>query len=115
MGLDQTWLVADKDADVADELHYHRKVPALEAFMSTKWRAIKGNEDGQFNCEYLEIDHQILDELEEAVVQGNLDSEASGFFWGSHRPEDISDILAAVEKARRELGLGREVVYTSWW
>ena len=115
MGLDQTWLVKDKRADEADELHYHRKVPALEAFMAAKWHAIKGNEDKTFNCQILEIDHQILDELREAVATSNLDTEATGFFWGDYRPEDNSDILAAVEKARRELEQGREVAYTSWW
>lgn len=113
MGLDQTWLVRDNADSAAEELHYHRKVPALEAFMAKKW-ADQGNDD-VFNCETLEVTEELLDELSEAVDNEILDKDASGFFWGSYRPEDDDDIRTAIRKAREALAEDKEVAYISSW
>lgn len=112
MGLDQNWVIK-KDGEHEEMFFYHRKVPALEKYMATVWHS-QGN-DCEFNCEYLEITHDILDNLERCCEDKCLDGDASGFFWGSHADSDYEEILAAIELARTKLNEGHQVYYTSWW
>lgn len=65
MGLDQFWHVEGE----SEEFYYHRKVPALEAFMSAKWKSIPGNEDGVFNCEKLIVTEEILNGIEKSNIK----------------------------------------------
>ncbi len=108
MGLDQYWQVEGED----EEFHYHRKVPALEAFMSDKWKL---ENEGTFNCEKLYVTTELLDELQLKVAEKSLNNNASGFFWGSHYDDDYEDIQDAINKARERLLLGQKVYYSSWW
>lgn len=119
MGLDQYWLAAassngDKiQNEHWENLHYHRKVGCLEAFMANEW-ALQGNE-GVFNCENLEVTLEILDKLDADLAADKLDKNASGFFWGNFHDGDFDDIKEASAKARQVLIDGGEVRYTSWW
>lgn len=108
MGLDQYWKI-----ETTEELHYHRKMPALEGWMAAKYAAMGGA--GSFNLERLYITDELLKELENDIDTRALDTTASGFFWGEHSPEDIADIKEAIVKARAAIAIGLTVYYTSWW
>ena len=104
------------------ELYYHRKVPALQAFMRTIWEEQGGTHEGdewgdRFNGSeaYVVVTEAILRRLELACWGDGLDTEARGFFWGQHEKGDIKYILEAVKKAREELNKGSEVYYYSSW
>lgn len=78
MGLDQYWYIKNKNAKKQDTLFFqHRKIPALEKYMSDKW---KGNET--FNCRKLYINRELLSELKESCLNKELDHNAEGFFLG---------------------------------
>lgn len=131
MGLDQYWMSASADWSAEREIgkgeeereqlvdiHYHRKVPALEDFMARKWAELHPERDpGDFNCELLPISRELLNELEDKLKANGigLNKSASGFFWGQHLDEDIPDIQEAINKAREVLASGQQVFYTSWW
>lgn len=108
MGLDQFW-----KTETTEELHYHRKVPALEGWMAAKYAAQGGQ--GTFNVERVYITDELLNELESAIDNKTLDTTVKGFFWGEHYPEDIADIKEAIAKARAAIADGKTVYYTSWW
>lgn len=111
MGLDQYWYIKNKNAKKQDTLFFqHRKIPALEKFMSDKW---KGNET--FNCRKLYINREILSELKERCLNKELDHNAEGFFWGSHSNEHYDEILEAIEKAEQLLNQKKYIYYYSWW
>lgn len=120
MGLDQNWFAVPAGQDPSDdncdavELHYHRKVPALEDWMANLYRE-KGGEAEVFNCQLVKIEPEDLDALQQTIDDGDLNTQASGFFWGSHMDEDIPDIQEAVDKARHALRDKMDVYYTSWW
>jgi len=113
MGLDQVWLVIEKDATEPQVLFAHRKVPALEDFMAQVWAE---NNEGVFNCEELFTTLEIIEELRTAVLENNLKLDASGFFWGEHEQEHMAEILEACEEAETAI-VERDatVYYTSWW
>ena len=115
MGLDQNWLVGDLGSDDWDDFHYHRKVGFLEDYMASKYAV---NHPGdEFNLEHQPVDVAMLDELDAALLNdgAGFNKDASGFFWGSYDPADLSDVKEALDKARNYLKAGRQVSYTSWW
>lgn len=120
MGLDQYWMQKSEDGD--SEFHYHRKVPALEAFMANEWlnsdayyECDEDEEPDVFNCKKLTVTQAMLDLLQEKVSNKSLNHDASGFFFGSHHDEDYEDIQEAINKAQDLLKTGAEIYYTSWW
>ncbi len=115
MGLDQFWKTLNDPTqeysyENSTELHYHRKVPALEAFFD-EMRAGLDQED----CSPVLITEEILDDLEERAIEETLDEDATGFFWGQHSSDDYPDILEAVRKTREALKSGKVVYYRSSW
>lgn len=129
MGLDQSWLFKEDDKDLQDlyvagdvtdgfleglyEFYTHRKQPALEFYM-----AELANEQGligDFNCAYLRIHQEDLNDLKEHVTNKSLNENATGFFWGGHQPEDYEDFLKAIDEAQQHLDDGNAVYYSSWW
>jgi len=116
MGLDQYWL-AENEENSREHFAYHRKFNALEGFMAGLWHE---SHNGEFNCEELEINHAILDRLEELARNKSLEP-TSGFFFGStekdmYYEEDLEDLLNKVIPAARErLNNGKRVFYSSWW
>lgn len=124
MGLDQfAFRIKKRDiiSDIAvrehkgephEELYYWRKVPRLEGFMERLFRQ-KGGE-GVFNCRFVSVEADDLDDLEKAVREDSL-PDTDGFFFGKHRAEDMPSILQFVQEAREVLREGDAVYYSSWW
>lgn len=117
MGLDQYWFAVDADETPETveplEIHYHRKVPALQGFMEDLAREKLGITD--INCRNIPITEQDLDDLEELANKEELPEDTTGFFYGSHRVEDYADILNAVRKARKYIYDGNKVFYSCWY
>ena len=95
------------------ELAYWRKHPNLHGWFHKEWLD-QGN-TGDFNGDQLEIDWDMLERLESAVVNGDF-PRTSGFFFGEgaddyYRTQD----LEFVRQARAELFLGLRVFYNSSW
>jgi hypothetical protein len=109
------------------ELAYWRKHPNLHGWFEEEWRSSRyleqptdaiqtvNPESDMFNGVELEIDWDMLDRLESAVVNGELPA-TSGFFFGNsaddyYRAQD----LEFIRQARAELFLGLRVFYNSSW
>ena len=120
---DEFWANGEYDPDTKDyvntavskpkELAYWRKHPNLHGWFHREWES-QGN-TGDFNGDQLEIDWDMLERLESAVVNGELPA-TSGFFFGNgaddhYRKQD----LEFVKNARAELFLGLRVFYNSSW
>ena len=105
----------DDKSEEQTELYYHRKVPALQAWMEKLYQS-KGGGEG-FNCEDVEVTLEDLDNLENACKEESLDEDATGFFWGTHSDSDYKGILEAIETVREYLTNNPEdkIYYTSWW
>lgn len=119
MGLDQNWLIDDKDNPGEHKsIAYHRKFNALEGFMEKKWRDA-GNES-EFNCEYLPITDELLDELETKAFDNDLEPLAGFFFGNTDKDEyydtDIKELLTdVIPRVRQYIKDGEAVYYRSWW
>jgi hypothetical protein len=112
MGLDQYAHVVDSNGE-KEELAYWRKHPNLQGWMETLYISKGGQEE--FNCVPVELDHNDLDNLEQAITNREL-PETQGFFFGSDSDEHYKEQdLKFIEKAREALDSGLKVVYDSWW
>lgn len=139
MGLDQYAYVASKagqqdeywqqdaGSDVIPkprEIAYWRKHPNLQGWMEQLWirrLAAEGKtlEDSQwgssFNGVELELTYEDLDELERAVIHGQL-PPTGGFFFGNNSDEHYRENdLEFIKNARAELFCGLKVFYNSSW
>lgn len=119
MGLDQFAFAIDNNGD-KEELAYWRKHPNLQGWMEDLW-ASKGrpnaheNSPYEFNCVPIELTHEDLDALEQAITNNKLPSTV-GFFFGSDSDEHYKEQdLEFVNKARDALDSGLTVTYDSWW
>lgn len=127
MGLDQYAYRVKKEAvindlkfeheidgvDTCEEIYYWRKVPALQGFMEKLYYE-KGGED-TFNCEFVRLTLEDLDDLEKAVKNDTMPIHTEGFFFGKHYDEDMPTVLDFVYKAKRVIAEGDAVYYSSWW
>ncbi len=105
------------------EIAYWRKHPNLHGWMEKLWIS-KGrpgfdessaDHDPTFNGVELELTSKDLDDLERAVIHGQLPS-TTGFFFGDgaddyYREHD----LQFIKNARAELFFGLKVFYNSSW
>ena len=123
MGLDQFAFAIDNNGE-KEELAYWRKHPNLQGWMENLWE-VKGRpglpEDyepsvmGDFNCVPVSLNHDDLDDLEDAVRGSGLPSTV-GFFFGSDSDDYYkSKDLEFIQKAREALDSGLDVEYSSWW
>jgi hypothetical protein len=98
------------------EFKYWRKHPNLHGFMQDLWVTQEGGGYGEFNCVYLRLRPDDLDELEKAIVNKNL-PHTVGFFFGESEgsPEEVAEDLEFVRDARRAIEEGDAVFYYSWW
>ena len=95
------------------EIAYWRKHPNLPGWMQQLWES-RGNE-GDFNGDELELTAEDLDELELAVIHGQLPT-TGGFFFGNPSDEFYREQdLEFVKNARAELFMGLKVFYNSSW
>ena len=120
MGLDMYAYVAHKESDQEDanessrEIAYWRKHPNLQGWME-RLAESKNLSYNSFNGVELELTHEDLDELERAVIHGQL-PPTSGFFFGSDSDEHYRESdLKFIREARAELFLGLKVFYNSSW
>jgi hypothetical protein len=117
------WANGEYDPEIKDyvntavtkpkELAYWRKHPNLHGWFRQEWES-QGN-IGDFNGDQLEIDWDMLERLESAVVNGDLPGTA-GFFFGNDADEEYREQdLEFIKNARAELFLGLRVFYNSSW
>ena len=109
-----------------EDVHYWRKHPNLHGWMEKLWhkkRNAEGNPvveepddiGGSFNGIELELTYEDLDELERAVVHGQL-PPTQGFFFGNDADEHYRESdLEFIKNARAELFMGLKVFYNSSW
>ena len=141
MGLDMYAFRANRETMELEELAYWRKHNALHNFMQKIWEdmdyeefmqgmpKLENPEDAfnqedfnamkeeQFNCIKVPLNSDRIDQLENAINNGEL-VPTSGFFFGStdydpavYRDED----LAFIRNAREVIEEGDVVLYDSWW
>lgn len=112
MGLDQYAFAIDNNGE-KEELAYWRKHPNLQGWMENLYISKGGQEE--FNCVPVELEYEDLDNLEQAITNGELPS-TNGFFFGSDSDDHYKgQDLEFIEKARDALDSGLTVVYDSWW
>lgn len=123
MGLDQYAYCIDNNGE-KEELAYWRKHPNLQGFMENLWlnRGRPGlpcESDpaglSDFNCIPIELSHEDLNNLENAINNKEL-PETCGFFFGNDSDEHYKEQdLDFIKKAREALDAGLTVMYDSWW
>ena len=123
MGLDQ-YASARKGEPTTDEegytyykdsmeLAYWRKHPNLQGWMESLWR-VKGN-DGEFNCEEIQLTLDDLDNLERSLDNEAL-PETVGFFFGADADDHYAEQdREFIREARAAIKQGYTVIYSSWW
>ena len=132
MGLDMYALTAlketaDKYSDVNPEFTeaerstmnrdfaYWRKFNALHGWMHDLYEHKGGT--GDFNCDYVRLQPEDIDSLDQAAQEMSL-TPVAGFFFGSQdefNEEDKQDVLDFCKKCRTAFDDGLAVYYTSWW
>lgn len=98
------------------ELAYWRKHPNLHGWMAELWMSRNdGTSADEFNGVELELFESDLDDLEEAVRNGELPG-TSGFFFGNDADDYYKDSdLEFIAHARADLFCGQRVFYNSSW
>lgn len=96
------------------ELHYWRKHPHLQGWMSELYYE-KGGESSEFNCVNVQLTWEDLETLEEDIKTGKL-PDTCGFFFGDDSSEEYKEEdLGFVEEALTAIRKGYDVYYSSWW
>jgi|TARA_B100001093_G_scaffold519811_1_gene610654 hypothetical protein len=96
------------------ELHYWRKHPHLQGWMSDLYYE-KGGESSEFNCVNVQLTWEDLETLEEDIKTGKL-PDTCGFFFGDDSSEEYKEEdLGFVEEALIAIRKGYDVYYSSWW
>jgi hypothetical protein len=112
MGLDQYAFAVSSNGS-KEEIAYWRKHPNLQGWMKNLYISKGGQEE--FNCVPVELEHEDLNNLEQAITNSEL-PDTQGFFFGSNSDEHYKgQDLEFIEKAREALDSGLTVVYDSWW
>ena len=123
MGLDQYGIARKGQPQTDDEgfkyyedsmeLAYWRKHPTLQGWMESLWN-VKGN-DGEFNCQDLELTLDDLDNLEKSLDNEAL-PQTTGFFFGDDADEHYAEQdREFIVQARAAIKQGYTVIYSSWW
>jgi hypothetical protein len=103
------------------EIHYWRKNPNLEAYMSDLYfsKGGKGVESfggiNSFNCCKVELKEQDINTLQELIISNKL-PEGGGFFHGFNADDYYKEeTIEALKHAKNAIEEGDRVYYTSWW
>ena len=81
--------------------------------MESLWN-VKGN-DGEFNCQDLELTLDDLDNLEKSLDNEAL-PQTTGFFFGDDADEHYAEQdREFIVQARAAIKQGYTVIYSSWW
>lgn len=106
-----------------EELHYWRKHPNLEQFMSDLYfsKGGKGIDSGfgvnypSFNCCKVELKDEDINTLQELIISDKLPT-GGGFFHGNNSDAEYKEeTLKALKDAMNAIEEGDRVYYTSWW
>jgi hypothetical protein len=97
-----------------NQLFYWRKYHDLHGWMKKLYYKKGGTEE--FNCDYVMLTLEDLEDLEKDVREGNLPN-TEGFFFGNNPPDSksIENDIDFIYAAKRAIGDGLYVFYTSWW
>jgi hypothetical protein len=98
------------------EIAYWRKHPNLHGWMAELWLSRNAEGDAEnFNGVELELFEEDLNNLEEAVRNGELPG-TSGFFFGNNADDyyKASD-LEFIAHARADMFCGQRIFYNSSW
>jgi hypothetical protein len=119
MGLDQYAFAVSSNGS-KEEIAYWRKHPNLQGWMENLWES-KGRPNShadhpyEFNCVPIELTHEDLDSLEEAITNSKM-PQTVGFFFGNDSDEHYKEKdFQFIKDAREALDNGLTVVYDSWW
>lgn len=108
--------LTDEDKQYVDYgFAYWRKNHHLHGRMKELWEA-KRNE-GEFNCDILELNEFDLYDIMEDVENRALEP-TEGFFFGTEFPYEQSDYdydLEFCKRAIRAIGNGDRIFYYAWW
>jgi hypothetical protein len=116
MGLDQSAFRVPKSdsinaTNVKDneykEIQYWRKCWPFQDWMTRLYRRKGGK--SEFNCEYVQLEKEDLDLLEEDIP--NLKEDTYNCLY----PGDIDELPKFIANARKVLEEGDLVYYWSWW
>lgn len=89
-----------------------RKHANLNEFMSQLWEERTGN--AEFNCNYLKLTSEDIDDLEDATLKDEL-PHGVGFFWGETQDWHKEETLEFIASARNAIAQGKDVFYYCWW
>lgn len=99
-----------------DEIQYWRRNSFIHDFMTDLYKK-KGGTAKSFNCTYLRLTLEDLNELERLIEEEQLDG-SPGFFFGSQDYEDYmyETVMKFIVDARMIITEeGNCVYYYSWW
>ena len=104
-----------------EEIHYWRKHPNLEAYMSDLYFSKGGigidsfGSAKSFNCCKVELKKQDIVTLRELIISDKLPT-GGGFFHGSNSDKHYKEkTLEALKDAMNAIEEGNRIYYTSWW
>ena len=109
MGLDQYAFARKGEEKI--EIMYWRKHANLQGWMERLYCS-RGGKGEDFNCVDLLLSEEDLLNLQ--LQHENLET-ATGFFWGTSRPESIADTAHFISTALEYQKQGYEITYYSWW
>lgn len=98
------------------EFWYWRKFNHLHGWMKRLYET-KGGIDEAFNCCYVRLTLEDLDQLKKDIQENKLVPE-EGFFFGGPEiyPGDIERTLEFIQESSEVLKAGTHAIfYTSWW
>lgn len=107
------------EAGVNTTLAYWRKHHHLHGWMQRLYAQKTGIDDAfRFNCVYVELTLEDLDNLEQAIHDRAL-TPTEGFFFGSHTEytdaDETYDMLFITDARKEITEYRRHVLYHSWW
>lgn len=94
------------------KISYWHKHPNLHGWMEKLYRE-KGGTEEVFNGDFVVLNSQDLDRLEDDVLEGNLPF-TKGFFFGTSTDRKLNDLIF-IEEARKAIQEGDTVFYTGNW
>ena len=114
MGLDMDFYAVPKDEDPKECEHkihikYFRKHSDLHGWLRNYWHSEKA-----FNCVFLQITAEILEDLKKYLRRKNK-TRYEGFFWGQSTKEQWDETKALVKEIEEWAKDGYDVYYYSWW
>lgn len=110
--VDKNIEIVDAEEKDATEFWYWRKHPNLHGWFEKLYKKKGGTEE--FNCMYLELTLEDLNQLEHDVSTNNL-PYTTGFFFGKSDPDNKKYDLMFIKAARKAMKKGYTIYYEAWY